>query len=71
MISPGVFVDLGCATKFRGNPDNGGIQHAALIEIGDESRDAMIKRRHLVEGVLLNVHVAVPLPVADGDKAHP
>ena len=71
VISPGVFVDLGCATELRGDPDNGGIEHAALIEISDESRDAVIKRRHLVEGVLLHVYVAVPRPVADGDKAHP
>ena len=58
---------LGAAELGR-DPEERRVEHATAVEVGHESSDRMVERRHLVEAVPARIDVRVPLAIVDRDE---
>ena len=64
-------VHFGSATEFCCHPEQRGLQQATLGEVGDQSRNGMVQRGHLIETVLFDIHVRIPCAIGHRHEPRP
>ena len=68
VVAAALAVDLRGAAEFARHPEERRVEHATTVEVGDEPRDRVIERCHLVEAAVSHVDVRVPAAIFDGDE---
>ena len=68
MVTTTIFIHLGSTTKFTQRNHERAIEHAALVQIGDEGCNGLVPcRQTLVQG-LEQLGVVIPTAIVDGDE---
>ena len=68
MVTAARRVDLRCPAELAREPNDRGVEQAALIEIGDQAGDPGVERGHLIEAVLGEIDVRIPGAVVERDE---
>src|SRR5438874_12857312 len=55
VVAPSGAVDLGSASKFGRDHDQGGIEHPALVKVADEGGESLVELGHLAGDGILDV----------------
>ena len=70
VVASVVALSVRCTTKLTGPHDQSVLQHVALLEVGEQSRDRLIRSHRVVAQCLFEVAMLIPAAVSDFDKTH-
>src|SRR5262249_36730157 len=65
MVPPCSIIYFGCPSKFGREQDEGGREHATLVEIADEGSESLIESRHLAADAVADVVVMIPTAISE------
>ena len=71
VIAAAVFVDFRSAAELGGEHDEGVVEHAAIAEVAEKSRNGMVDVGHGFAKAVFDVLVVVPASGGEGDEADP